>query len=190
MKKLILILIPGLFLGTGCGVKQTIHGVQTSKTSSHESPFVKVESCSPVLNWQPVTYDQIAKSLSEPATQVQSNSAVDSVAVATISTPPVPAPLILSYDVAIHTALLSKNDRIPPDRGDRVFYVENLPGTSIQITPPLSPKTKYFWSVRVRTSDGRMTPWTTYNKQVNDWWAGYYSSTRNFWFGIKTPSKC
>lgn len=189
-----------VLLATAC-VKQTISGVQVDKTSSREGFYVKVDSCEPVLSWKPMTYDQVAQSLIAPPT-TQSNSEESASSPATQSpptgsptdanTPTVPpeqsGPPSISYDVVVHRALQTWNKSIPPDRGERVFYTEGVSGTSVQVNPALDPKTKYFWSVRVRASDGRVTPWTTYDKDVNSLWG--YSWYRNFWFGIKTPRKC
>ena len=46
--------------------------------------------------------------------------------------------------------------------GDAVYYREGIEHTSHRVETPLAPRTKYLWSVRVRTGQG-VSDWSTYN---------------------------
>ncbi|MBU0505508.1 hypothetical protein KJ708_05925 [bacterium] len=87
-------------------------------------------------------------------------------------------PLGITYDVAIYNVLTG--NKLLPDRGERVYYVENIRSNNIQIYPPLQPHTKYFWSVRQRYPDGKVADWSRYSK----------GAFINLFYGIKTPGKC
>lgn len=96
----------------------------------------------------------------------------------------------VTYDLAVFNVLKSPRKRMAlPERGAQIFYVENISGSSVKVDPPLQPTKDYYWSVRKRYPDGRVSEWSTYNKEIKNWWAG---DTRysNFWFGITTPQSC
>jgi hypothetical protein len=67
-----------------------------------------------------------------------------------------------SYDLAIcpaegATFMVRKTGK----PGEAVYYREGLQETSHKLETPLQPRTKYLWSVRVRTGD-EVTDWSTY----------------------------
>lgn len=91
-----------------------------------------------------------------------------------------------TYDVAVYNALKSKGD--VPDRGEQVFYIENLNSTQVQVQPPLQPDKKYFWSLRRHRTDGATATWLVHDPiHVTLLGAIMY---KNMWFGVKTPNKC
>ncbi len=148
-------LMPILPLLLGGCVSHKIHGVQVAKPSSLWGYFAKVESCTPVLSWKSAESAGI------------------------------------TYDVSLYKALLKKtligtvDETFPPEKGEQIFYMENIQETSVKVNTALAPKTYYLWSVRTRRQDGSVSEWSTYDKNVN---TGYgYSQAWNYWFGIKTP---
>lgn len=92
----------------------------------------------------------------------------------------------VTYDVALYKSLgdPGRGD-VPPERGEQVFYRESIVEPQVTLTPELAPKTAYLWSVRTRKPTGEVSAWSTYDKSIN--FGYYWSDTKNFWFGIKTP---
>jgi hypothetical protein len=67
------------------------------------------------------------------------------------------------YDLAIcpseSATLLAGRTGSP---GDAVYYREGIEQTAHKVETPLAPRTKYLWSVRVRTESG-VSDWSTYD---------------------------
>lgn len=89
----------------------------------------------------------------------------------------------VTYEVAVHTVLESRTSALY-ERGPRLFFADGLKNNAVTIRPDLESGRKYFWSVRMRRADGRVTDWSV--KQKSTVFASYY----NQWYGIKTPTTC
>jgi len=89
----------------------------------------------------------------------------------------------MTYDVAVweavtyhHLGPLGEAYAV----GRVVVYAENIDSPQFGILDPLKPKTKYFWSVRLRKGD-RVSTWSRRGLRVP-----FYSSSGQ-WFGFETP---
>ncbi len=132
---------------TSC-VKRQFHGVKPSEGLTKGGLFVKVASCTPILQWE-----------KSPDTDT-------------------------SYDVSVFKAVSNRAVNLP-ERGEQVLYTEGLQTNSLQVSPSLIPRSKYFWSVRKRKPNGEVTGWATYDRDENQIIGWEWHS--NLWFGIETP---
>lgn len=183
---LILIVIASVLMA--CAVQKQ-RGVKASKTSSYFGTFTKVDTCNPVLQWEVVNIaeyqaelDKSLKYLEEEEKKAAMTASVSSVAVTSSY------PKTITYDLIVYEAIKPPRPDTPWGTGRKAFYQEGIQGTSLQIAPPLNPKSKYFWSVRVRLPDNRVYAWSTYNKST--FYPGGWAEKNNYLFGIKTPRSC
>jgi hypothetical protein len=97
----------------------------------------------------------------------------------------------VTYDVVVREAVAYPRSAIRLTSHDYEFvpgrvvaYAENVAGSEFRIPDPLKPKTRFFWSVRLRKGD-----------QVSSWSVGGHflflvvamSSSSGQWFGFETP---
>ncbi len=93
----------------------------------------------------------------------------------------------LTYDVAVYKGE-EAGSKSYTRSSNQVFRKENFPLTSVNIVPALQAKTVYFWSIRVRQPDGKVSQWSTNSKTVKRPPAVATYDKR--WHAFVTPDAC
>jgi len=124
---------------TGCGKPALVglipeYPVVRKQWYSLVTEFVEVDSLTPTFRWQPLDITLVAPL--HPMERVQ----VDHV----------------SYEIRIWQTVIKNTGKL-------VYVQDRLAATEHRITRPLSPGTRYYWSVRAHfevNGERRMTEWT------------------------------